>query len=388
MAHITQAVVQKAEITDKIYYIWDDQITGFGLKVIPNGKKKFVLRYYHCAGGKNAIQRFYLFGETSFMTVPIAREKAAELLLRVKNGEDPQEKKVEYRECETLADFWDNYFVQFYVPKHKNPEKYLKNNKTYWEYDIKPKLGHKKLLDLTGKDFEILHIAKANTPYSANRMLALASVLCKLIRKERNLNISVEGIAHYPEEQRQRILSDSELEALKTELVAAIKRKKEMIYTVSAIKILLMTTARKNEILTGQWSRLDWERQILFQPQSKTGWKPIYLNDTAIKILKQLYERPERELNDYIFKGKGYKSHLKSVKTAWGTILKNAGIDDYRIHDLRHQGASICVENGESLYIVSKMLGHKSQRTTERYAYLSQKPIQKAAELLANVVDF
>ncbi len=83
-----------------------------------------------------------------------------------------------------------------------------------------------------------------------------------------------------------------------------------------------------------------------------------------------------------------YVSHLKSVKTAWGTMLKNAGIKDYRIHDLRHQGASICVENGESLYIVSKMLGHKSQRTTERYAYLSKTPIQKATELLADVVDF
>lgn len=388
MPHITQTVIQKAEITDKIYYIWDDQITGFGLKVIPNGKKKFVLRYYHSAGGRNAIQRFYLFGESSYMTAQIAREKAAELLLRVKSGEDPQGKKVEYRECETLAEFWDNYFVQFYVPKHRNPEKYLKNNKRYWEYDIKPKLGHKKLLDLTGKDFEILHISKAHAPYSANRMLALASVLCKLIRKERNLNISVEGIAHYPEEPRQRILSDRELEALKKELAVAVKRKKDMIYTVSAIKILLMTAARKNEILTGQWSRLDWERQILFQPQSKTGWKPIYLNDTAIKILKQLYERPERKLNDYIFKGRGYESHLKTIKTAWRTILKNAGIEDYHIHDLRHQGASICVENGESLYIVSKMLGHKSQRTTERYAYLSQKSIQKATELLADVVNF
>lgn len=82
-------------------------------------------------------------------------------------------------------------------------------------------------------------------------------------------------------------------------------------------------------------------------------------------------------MNDYIFKGKGYKSYLKSVKTAWGTMLKNAGIEDYRIHDLRHQGASICVENGESLYIVSKMLGHKSQRTTERYAYLSQNQSRK-----------
>ena len=388
MPHITQTVVQKAEITDKIYYIWDDQITGFGLKVIPNGKKKYVLRYYHSAGGKNAVQRFYLFGETSFMTVPMARDKAAELLLKVKSGEDPQERKVEYRQCETLEDFWNNYFVPFYVPKHRNPDKYLKNNKTYWEHDIKPKLGNKKLLDLTRKDFELLHLAKAYAPYSANRMLALASVLCKLMRKERGLTITVEGIEHYPEEMRQRILSDSELDALKAELILAMDRGKDMIYTVSAIKVLLMTTARKSEILTGLWSKLDWERKILFQPHSKTGWKPIYLNDTVIKILKKLYDLPERDKNDYIFKGKNYKSHLKSVKTAWGTMLKNAGIQDYRIHDLRHQGASICVENGESLYIVSKMLGHKSQRTTERYAYLSQKPIQKAAELLADVVDF
>lgn len=388
MTHITQNVIQKAEITDKIYYIWDDQITGFGLKVIPNGKKKFVLRYYHSAGGKRAIQRYYLFGESSFMTAQIAREKASELLLKVKNGEDPQEEKVEYRECETLEDFWNNYFVQFYVPKHRNPEKYLKNNKTFWENDIKPKLGQKKLLDLKGKDFELIHIAKARTPYSANRMLALASVLCKLIRKERGLNISVEGIEHYPEEQRQRILTDDELDSLKAELVVAMDRGKDMIYTVSAIKVLLMTAARKNEILTGKWSKLDWERKILFQPESKTGWKPIYLNATVIKILKKLYERHERELNDYIFKGKGYTSHLKSIKTAWETMLKNAGIKDYRIHDLRHQGASICVEHGESLYIVSKMLGHKSQRTTERYAYLSKAPIQKATELLADVVDF
>ncbi len=216
----------------------------------------------------------------------------------------------------------------------------------------------------------------------------MASILCKLIRKERGLSISVEGIEHYHEEARQRILTDKEMDSLKAELIMAMNRGKDMIYTVSAIKVILMTTARKNEILTGKWSNLDWERKILFQPESKTGWKPIYLNATVIKILKKLYERPERELNDYIFKGKGYVSHLKSVKTAWGTMLKNAGIKDYCIHDLRHQGASICVENGESLYIVSKMLGHKSQRTTERYAYLSKMPIQKATELLADVVDF
>lgn len=116
MAHITQAVVQKAEITDKIYYIWDDQITGFGLKVIPNGKKKFVLRYYHCAGGKNAIQRFYLFGETSFMTVPIAREKAAELLLRVKNGEDPQEKKLNIASVKLWKNFGTTTLFLFMFP--------------------------------------------------------------------------------------------------------------------------------------------------------------------------------------------------------------------------------------------------------------------------------
>ena len=140
--------------------------------------------------------------------------------------------------------------------------------------------------------------------------------------------------------------------------------------------------------MTALWSRVDWERKILFQPESKTGWKPIYLSDTAIKILKQLYDLPEREMNDYIFKGPNYTDRLKDIKRAWGTILKNAGIKDYRIHDLRHQGASICVENGESLYIVSKMLGHKSQRTTERYAYLSSKPVREAAELLGEIVNF
>ncbi len=388
MVHITQTVVQKAEITDKIYYIWDDTITGFGLKVIPNGKKKYVLRYYHKEGGRNAIQRYYLFGETSFMPTQIAREKAAEFLLKVKNGEDPQEQKEEYRDCETLEEFWDNCFVKNFVPKHRNPEQYLKNNKTYWEHDIKPKLGKKKLLDLTSKDFEAIHVSKANAPYCANRMLALASVLCKQIKKERGLIIDLENIEHYPEQPRQRILSESEMDSLKAELILALDRKRDMIYTVSAIKLLLLTTARKNEILTALWSRVDWERKILFQPESKTGWKPIYLSDTAIKILKQLYDLPEREMNDYIFKGPNYTDRLKDIKRAWGTILKNAGIKDYRIHDLRHQGASICVENGESLYIVSKMLGHKSQRTTERYAYLSSKPVREAAELLGEIVNF
>lgn len=125
-----------------------------------------------------------------------------------------------------------------------------------------------------------------------------------------------------------------------------------MIYTVSAIKVLLMTTARKNEILTGQWSKLDWERQILFQPKSKTGWKPIYLNDTAIKILKKLYERPEREMNDYIFKGKGYKSHLKSVKTAWGTMLKTPALKIIAstIYAIREQVFALKTAN---LYILS-----------------------------------
>lgn len=159
------------------------------------------------------------------MTAQIAREKAAELLLRVKNGEDPQEKKWSIASVK----LWKNFGIIILFPfMFLNTEilKISKNNKTYWENDIKPKLGQRKLLDLTGKDFEILHMAKANTPYSANRMLALASVLCKLIRKERNLNISVEGIAHYPEEERQRILNERELDALKAELVLAMNRGK------------------------------------------------------------------------------------------------------------------------------------------------------------------
>lgn len=78
-------------------------------------------------------------------------------------------------------------------------------------------------------------------------------------------------------------------------------------------KNVVLATAHKNEILTALRSKVDWERKILYQPDSKTGWKPIYLSDTAIKILKQLYDLPEREMNDYIFKGPKYIKRLKDI---------------------------------------------------------------------------
>ena len=103
MVTLTSTIINNAEIRDKIYYIWDDTVKGFALKVIPNGQKKFVIKYRTAMGGRSAVQRWYIFGDISTLSCKEARENAAKLLRMVHEGNDPQENKLGLRKAETLS---------------------------------------------------------------------------------------------------------------------------------------------------------------------------------------------------------------------------------------------------------------------------------------------
>ena len=93
MPVLTSSIINNAEIKDKIYYIWDDMVKGFALKVIPNGQKKYVIKYRTSMGGRNAVQRWYIFGDIQSLSCKEAREEAAKLFLMIHDGKDPQEEK-------------------------------------------------------------------------------------------------------------------------------------------------------------------------------------------------------------------------------------------------------------------------------------------------------
>lgn len=196
------------------------------------------------------------------------------------------------------------------------------------------------------------------------------------------------NVQRFKEEVRIRYLSSDEMERFSEELRKAEKRKPEMIYTVAAIRLLLLTAARKNEILTCKWEWVDFDNHLINLPKSKTGQKVIFLNSKAMEILNQLYCRPERELSEYIIKGRNFYSYNTDFKTAWYTIMKNANIKNFRVHDLRHTAASMAISHGHSEAAIAKMLGHKSTAMIKHYAHLANKPVFDVADTLSELINF
>lgn len=390
MTVLTTTVINNAEIKDKIYYIWDDSVKGFALKVIPNGQKKFIIKYRTAMGGRNAAQRWYIFGDTKNFSCKEAREEAAKLFRMIHEGKDPQAEKASLREADTLTEFWELY-VKDYASLKENKENYLKHTEPLWRLYIKPVLGNRKIIDINNLDIEHLHRSLARVKYNANRTLSLLNLLFNLMEKW-NLRPPHTNpcrcVQRYKEDLRIRYLSSEEMARFTKELRDAETRKPEMVYTVAAIRLLLLTAARKNEILTCKWEWVDFDNHLINLPTSKTGKKTIFLNSKAVEILKELYQRPERELSEYIIKGRNFQGHNIDFKTAWYTIIRNAKIKNFRVHDLRHTAASIAITNGHSEAAIAQMLGHKSTAMVKHYAHLASKPVFDVANTLSEIIKF
>ncbi|MBI3441948.1 MAG: site-specific integrase [Proteobacteria bacterium] len=152
-------------------------------------------------------------------------------------------------------------------------------------------------------------------------------------------------------------------------------------YITAAIRLLLLTGARCNEILTLKWQDVDFERKLIRLQESKTGQKTIYLSAPALKILTDM---PRIEGNPYVICGRNEGSHLVNIKDPWGVIRGNAGLSEVRIHDLRHNYASTAVTSGHHLKVIGTLLGHANTKTTEKYAHLANDPLQTANEAISN----
>ena len=126
---------------------------------------------------------------------------------------------------------------------------------------------------------------------------------------------------------------------------------------------------------------MDLDRRLIRLQESKTGQKTIYLSAPALELLASI---PRIQDNPYVLCGKAEGTHIEDIKNQWGRIRKMAGLEDVRIHDLRHNYASTAVTAGQHLKIIGSLLGHKNTLTTERYAHLANDPLQTANETISN----
>jgi integrase len=252
---------------------------------------------------------------------------------------------------------------------------------------VVPKLRRVPITEVGRSHVAQLHNGLPKTPYQANRLLAVLRKFLNWCEKNgfrRDHTNPALHVEPFKERKRERFLSPAEIAHL-GEVLAEIERGGEQSpFVVAAIRLLILTEARLNEILTLKWDWIDFDNSCVRLPDSKTGAKTIYLSPPAKQVLASL---PRYEGNPNVIRGLKKGACLVNLQETWRAIRKRAGLDNVRIHDLRHSFASIAVASGMSLPMIGNLLGHSQPRTTARYAHLADDPMKFAADQIAQKID-
>lgn len=362
--------------------VWDTSVRGFGVRR-QKRDPVYVLKYRF-----QGRQRFYTIGHHGSPWTPeTARTEALRLLGSIVSHEAPRDPSAERSFAKAqprFADFAEQYLSE-YAEAHKKPRT-VEEDRRNLALHIIPALGHIRVCDITRSDVARFHTGRRKFPANANRCLATLSHMLT-IAEEWNLRAEdtnpCRKIKRYAEFARERSLTPREIERLGNAITETQRdpASAEDWRSLACIKLLIFTGARLSEILTLRWEYIDWGRGTARLPDSKTGRKNLVLTEPALELLLTV---PTKASAGFVFPGLRVDSHFVGIQKPWQRIRKLAGLDDVRIHDLRHAFASIAVSAGDSLYAVGAILGHRQSSTTQRYAHLAAEPVRAVADKTAN----
>lgn len=387
IAKLTKRTVDAAQPEGARYIVWDADLKGFGLRVEPTGAKSFVVRY-RVGGGRTAPRKQVKLGNMGVLTPEEARTRAKEMLAAVTGGMDPAAERERFRGAPTMRELATMFLADHVEAKRKGKTHLA--YKGILDHHVLPAFGSSKAESLTRAEVARLHTAMKATPYQANRMLAVIGSLYAFASKRglvpEDLN-PARKIEKFRERKRERFLSSEELERVGAAIALAeadgvtLERNgRPTVARISppaaaAIRLLLFTGARVSEILSLEWSHVDFERGCLNLPDSKTGSKAVLLSPPALSVLAGI-EREEG--NPFVIHGQRAETRLTDLKRPWGVVQEAAGLEGVRIHDLRHTFASVGAGAGLGLAVIGKLLGHTQAATTHRYAHLADDPLRRA----------
>ena len=393
---ISKRAVDALSPGDKDTYLWDSVLSGFGLKVTPTGGKTYLVQYR--LGGRKGRTRRVKIGKHGPLTPDQARQQAKHILGRVAAGHDVAEEQKQSHQSITVRKLCDLYLAEGCATKKPST---LLRDRSRIERHIKPLLGKRSVKSITRADVErfMQDVAAGKTATNVKTgfrgraivtggkgtarecVVLLGSMFTFAVNRGLRAANPAWKVKKYKARKLERFLSPAELARLGDALSTA-QQEGGNPFAVAAIRLLALTGARKSEILTLRWEHVDTERGCLRLPDSKTGAKVIPLGAAALEALSEI---PRIEGNPYVLPGLEGR-HFVGLQKAWEHIRKRAGLEDVRLHDLRHSFASVAVSGGDSLYLVGKVLGHKHAGTTERYAHLSDDPVRAVADRTASSI--
>jgi integrase len=347
------------------------------LEVRSSGGKTFYQRYRDARGR----ERQYKIASSRALTVQQARRKARAILAEAVLGKNPQQEREILRSIPTLGEF----VRDTYLPFAKNTKRSWRTDETVLRIHVLHKFSALPLDQVSTQSIANLLRHMRDAGYATgttNRVLILLRFVFNLANKwdvPGSAKNPTAGLKTAPDVNRERFLTNEEVQRL----LSTIDRDQNQV-AAQAIKLLLLTGARRNEITHAKWEQVNWNRRTLFVPCSKSGRaRLIQLNSAALDVLRSVPHVPE---NDFIFPSPVTGRPSSSLHFPWTRIRANAALENFRLHDLRHSFASFLVNNGVSLYVVQGLLGHTQARTTQRYAHLVNDTLSDAVEIVGAVL--
>ncbi len=362
--------------------VMDTVESGFGVRV-QKGRPHYFVRK-HAKGARH----YQTIGEhgAGGLTVTLAREKASRVIRQIKDGLSPSQRRAADRAMPTvreLADIWLEVHVDAKL-KPKSAAAYRSCLRTI----ILPAIGAVRVDQVDAPAVIRMHHGARTTPYAANRSLAVTSKLMSFAERQgyrpQNSN-PAQGVERYREEKRDRFLSMEELAAIGAALASAEASSRHSPRAIGAIGLLLLTGMRLNEVLRLRWGEVDFARGLLLLTDSKTGAKPVILGAPAIKLLMA---QPRVAGSPWVFPSiVDPCKPISDLKRAWHTVTRLSGLEDVRIHDLRHSFAAVAASSGGSLPMIGRLLGHRQAQTTARYAHLAYDPVRELADQTSQAIE-
>ena len=358
---VTKRTVDALTVEAEDAVFWDRDLAGFGVRVFATGRKVYVVQSRGPTGPKRVT-----LGRHGDMSTDEARKRAAVIIDRIKRGEAPEPVPLEPEF--TLSELAE-HFMRVHVRVHCKPKTIATYQFTLDKY-ILPILGGMSINEVGRREISALHHRLRDTPAMANRIVKILSKMFSLaeawdrIPPGRN---PCRSVRCYKERSRERFLTPEEFGRLGRVLRDVEADGSVWPPAIAALRLLMLTGCRKSEILTLRWDDVDRTAGELRLRDAKAGPRMVPLTAPVLTVLDGIPRMPG---NPWVIAGKRPEAGLSNLDHYWQPIRAQSGLDDVRIHDLRHTYASRALSLGESLPTIGKLLGHRKVGTTARYAHL------------------
>jgi integrase len=378
---LTESAVETLRADGRDRIVFDALQPGFGVRITPAGTKIFIVQAR--VGGR---PHRIAIGRHPDKKVADARAEARGALQDMRAGRDPKiEKADRARSVEagqtTVAAFAERWLDEYVRPKLK-PRTAADYEKLV-EQKIKPALGHLILARVAKDDILKFHATMKATPRRANYTVRTVGALmtyaedCRLRPQQTN---PCRRIKMYPERLRERFMDEAEIGRAAEAITEAEREGVIGPHAAAGLRLALLTGARSGEVTAIRWVHVDFERRQIRLPDSnepgrKTGARTIYLPAAAVELLKTV-----PRVGPFVVAGAKPGEPYQNLGRAWIVVRGRAGLDDVRLHDIRHSFASMAAAKGHSLPMIGKLLGHKVAATTQRYAHLARDIVSDVAD--------